>query len=125
MTIRLLVQDWPQRRVALATDRHILSFAASAGTTENNARASTTSLPSQNASQAQCLVEFSGSDGIDLSTYRSLSSLTVLGTLGLVAIEGDIYLCVVSHASKVATVRPGENVYQINAVDFREQRSPI
>lgn len=55
---------------------------------------------------------------MDLSDYRSLSSLSVYGTLGLITVNNDVFLCVVSSATKAATVRPEETVQRINAVEF-------
>ena len=56
---------------------------------------------------------------MDLQEYRSLSSLSVHGTLGLITVNGDVFLCVVSGASRVATVRPDETVQRILSVEFR------
>jgi hypothetical protein len=38
--------------------------------------------------------------------------------LGLISVGGDVFLCVVTHASRVATVRPGETVERILSVQF-------
>lgn len=119
MTIRVLLRDYPQRAVALATDTCVLIFRNNPSNAINDARASRTSLDSQAAGQSQCIVEFSTVDDADLEGYQNLSSLSVLGTLGLVSIAGDIFLCVVNAASRVASVRPGEHVQQINSVEFR------
>jgi len=64
------------------------------------------------------MVEFSPVDAVDLSDYRSLSSLSVYGTLGLITVNNDVFLCVVSSATKAATVRPEETVQRINSVEF-------
>ncbi|TKA68704.1 hypothetical protein B0A49_05409 [Cryomyces minteri] len=64
------------------------------------------------------MVEFSKLDAADLDEYRSLSSLSVLGTLGLITINNDVFLCVVNGAVKTATVRPGETVQRIYSVEF-------
>jgi synaptojanin len=53
-----------------------------------------------------------------MSEYRTLSIYRVLGTLGLVTIGGDVFICVVNNSSTVATVRPGENVQRISGVEF-------
>ena len=50
--------------------------------------------------------------------YRSLPSLDIKGTLGLITINNDVFLCVVNHSKKVATVRPGETIQQILSVEF-------
>lgn len=55
---------------------------------------------------------------VDLSDYRTLSPLPVHGTLGLITISNDVFLCVVTGATKVASVRPGETVEKIFGVEF-------
>ncbi|KAL1302222.1 hypothetical protein AAFC00_002647 [Neodothiora populina] len=116
MTIRVLLRDHPHRAIALATDEHILTFRHSASTVGG----STVSLNStQNAAiQPRCMVEFSLLQETDTSDFRSLSSLSAQGTLGLITIGGDIFLCVVNGSERVATVRPGENVQKITSVEF-------
>ncbi|MCJ1474688.1 inositol polyphosphate 5-phosphatase [Lambiella insularis] len=64
------------------------------------------------------MVEFAAIDTINLSAYRSLQPHGVHGTLGLINIQKDVFLCVVTAASHVATLRPGENVQRIVAVEF-------
>lgn len=66
------------------------------------------------------MVEFSALEAAELSDFRSLSTLSVHGTLGLITVNHDVFLCVVSGTSKVATVRPGETIQRILAVEFRE-----
>lgn len=57
---------------------------------------------------------------VDLDDYRRLSSQPCLGTLGLITLGGDIFICVITGAREVASVRPGEAVLRIHAVQFRE-----
>ena len=92
MSIRVLIRESPNRSVALATDAHVLIFRYSP------AYSSQSEPPSRNTSQsnlhhngnnsggagnspARCIVEFSAVDTVDLSDYRSLSSMNVHGTL--------------------------------------------
>lgn len=63
-------------------------------------------------------MEFLRLNAIDLAEYRNLHSSAVYGTLGLVNINADVYLCVISGAIRVATVRPGETIQRILSVDF-------
>jgi len=66
------------------------------------------------------MVEFRGNDSDDMKSYHPMgSALPCRGTLGLIDLNGDIFLCVVTGASQVATVRPGETVFRIHAVEFR------
>lgn len=55
---------------------------------------------------------------VDLRDYRTLSPVPVRGTLGLITINNDVFLCLVTGATKVAVVRPGETVEKIYAVEF-------
>lgn len=64
------------------------------------------------------MVEFADVQSVDVSEYRTLSPLPVHGTLGLITINNDVFLCVVTGAAKVASVRPGETVDKIYAVEF-------
>ncbi|KAF2090828.1 hypothetical protein K490DRAFT_62155 [Saccharata proteae CBS 121410] len=124
--IRVLIREYPHRSIALATSTHVLVFRHSPSTTEKAhgngfygaVNASQSSLNSNGGPTPKCMVEFSTVQEADLSDYRSLSTLNVHGTLGLITVNNDVFLCVVSGASKVATVRPGETVQRILAVDF-------
>lgn len=117
MSIRVLIRDSPSRSIALATDDHVLVFRHSASASDtHNPNASSSSL--NEGAPYRCMVEFTKIEHAELEEYRSLSSLNVYGTLGLVTLQNDVFLCVVSGASKVATVRPGESVLRIHAVEF-------
>ncbi|TKX25203.1 inositol-1,4,5-trisphosphate 5-phosphatase-like protein [Elsinoe australis] len=118
MTIRVLLRDYPHRAVALATDDHVLTFRHNKTDAPDSRIPSSTTANGQNAAQPQCMVDFSPTADSDLSGFRSLTSLSIHGTLGLVTISGDIFLCVVNGANRVATLRPGENVQQITSVEF-------
>lgn len=120
MTIRVLLRDYPHRAVALATDDHVLTFRHNKTDAPDSRIPSSTTANGQNAAQPQCMVDFSPTADSDLSGFRSLTSLSIHGTLGLVTISGDIFLCVVNGANRVATLRPGENVQQITSVEFRK-----
>lgn len=92
MSAKLLRRDRPSRSIALAADTHVLIFV-------NNK------------------VELHPVDGADLQQYKTID-YSVYGTLGLITIDNDVFLCVVTGAKKAATLRPGENVQQILSVDF-------
>jgi hypothetical protein len=120
MSIRVLIKEYPHRAIALATSTHALVLRHSNSSTENNGNnnASSTSLGSNGPSAARCMVEFSHIEEVDLSDYRGLHSVLAHGTLGLITVNGDVFLVVVNGASKVATVRPGETVQRIHSVGF-------
>ena len=92
MSARLLRRDRPTRSIALAAESHVLVFI-------NNK------------------VELHPSEKADLRDYKTID-YSVSGTLGLITIDSDVFLCIVNGAKKAATLRPGENVQQILAVDF-------
>lgn len=114
MALQLLLRDHPQRAIALATDSHalILWHSSSSAATDLGPH------DSQKPSPQRCMVEFSRLDAIDLTGYRTLHSSAVHGTLGLININTDVYLCVISGAVRVATVRPGETIQRILSVEF-------
>lgn len=49
------------------------------------------------------MVEFTAHKDVDLTDYRVLRASGVHGTLGLININADVFLCVISGAIRVAT----------------------
>lgn len=66
------------------------------------------------------MVELAELDSADLDDYRRLTNQPCLGTLGLITLGGDIFICVITGAREVASVRPGETVFRVHAVQFRK-----
>ena len=62
------------------------------------------------------MVEFTEKSATDLAGFRTVSKAQ--GTLGLVTLNNDVFLCVVTGSLKVAVVRPGETVQKIHSVEF-------
>jgi hypothetical protein len=119
MSIRVLIKDHPNRAIALATTSHVLILRHSSNSTaDNGVRNDSQSSLGSDGATARCMVEFSRVEDVDTADYRSLSTLSVHGTLGLITVNGDVFLVVVSGASKVASVRPGETVLRIHSVSF-------
>ena len=125
MSIRVLLREYPHRSIALQTSTHVLIFRHAPSTNDSIANGSLTSIhtiptrtSTDGASAPKCMVEFADVSSVDLSDYRTLSPLPVHGTLGLITIANDVFLCLVTGASKVATVRPGETVEKIHGVEF-------
>ncbi|KAL3463760.1 SacI homology domain-containing protein [Aspergillus heterothallicus] len=108
-SIRVLSRDHPVRTLLLATSEDALIFRHSLGDSRGNA------LPASNDTQ-RCLVEFASLSSIDLTGYRTLGS--GYGTLGLITLDHDVFVCVVTRSVKAASVRPGETVLRIDDVDF-------
>jgi len=115
--MKLFLKDYPSRAIALGTETHVLIFRHSPTATATAAKTSSNASVTEGGAP-RCIVEFSPWEGHDMSEYRSLSSLKVQGTLGLVTIGNDVFLCVVNGSSAVATVRPGETVQKILSVEF-------
>lgn len=125
MSIRVLLREHPHRSIALVTPSHALIFRHSPTTNDAVANGSLVSVqPTQGrtsidgSAAPRCMVEFADVSSVDLSDYRTLSPLPIHGTLGLITINNDVFLCVVTGATKVASVRPGETVEKIFGVEF-------
>ncbi|ELR01774.1 hypothetical protein GMDG_00874 [Pseudogymnoascus destructans 20631-21] len=122
MSIRVLVRDYPNRAIALVTESHALIFRYTTSTTDavnNGSHTSLGSRPSVDTQSApRCMAEFSRLGLVDLADYRTLSPRPVYGTLGLITVENDVFICIVTGAAKVANVRPNETVERIYAVQF-------
>lgn len=103
--LRILCRDYPQRAVALATSDHALVFQH--GSAHQFARPEP---------RPRCLVEFSNLSQVDLNGYRF--SGYGYGTLGLINLDDDVFLCVVTGSTQAATVRPGETISRIDNVHF-------
>ena len=101
--LRVLCQDQPRRTIALYASDHVLIFHYTAA--ESGAKAA-----------PRCQVEFVEASSVDLAGYRSLGA--GYGTLGLVTLNEDVFVCVVTGSSQAATVRPAETVSRIDNVDF-------
>ncbi|KAL4759544.1 SacI domain and endonuclease/exonuclease/phosphatase family protein [Aspergillus foveolatus] len=108
-SIRVFSRDNPVRTLILATSDDALVF-------QHSLRESASNHSLVNHGRQRCLVKFASLSSIDLAGYRPLGS--GYGTLGLVTIDHDVFVCVVTRSSKAATVRPGETVLRIEDVDF-------
>ncbi|KAJ5328982.1 hypothetical protein N7452_009372 [Penicillium brevicompactum] len=99
--LRVLCRDQPQRTIALVSSDHALVFHHTATDTKDSPR---------------CQVEFSDLESVDLQGYQPLGAGQ--GTLGLVTLNEDVFVCVVTSSSQAAIVRPGETVSRIDSVAF-------
>ena len=115
MSLKLFIREHPQRAIAIVASSHVLIFRYSVSNVgaENHHNGTNVKTP-----VSRCMVEFSAVDAIDLTHYRELHGSTVLGTLGLINVNTDVFLCIISGATRVAVARPGETVQRITAVDF-------
>lgn len=110
-SLRVLCRDHPRRAIGLATSNSILLFSYSPTPID-----SLSSLSSTHADTPRCLVDFCSLSSIDLREFRQIGEAR--GTLGLINLNNDIFICSVSASSRVATVRPGETVLRIENVEF-------
>jgi synaptojanin len=120
---QLLIREYPHRSLAIVSHSSALVFRHSTTTSEAIANGSLASVPSARSrggdgGPSKCMVEFSPASDKLLKNYRSLTPRPIFGTLGLISINRDVFLCVITQASRVATPRPGETVERIIAVDF-------
>ncbi|KAF7877505.1 hypothetical protein EAF04_001182 [Stromatinia cepivora] len=125
MSIRVLLREYPYRSIALVTPTHTLIFRHSPSTNDSTSNGLLNPIypvyprPSADGLAApKCMVEFADVSSIDLSEYRTLSPMPVHGTLGLITVSNDIFLCVITGTTRVAQVRPGETVEKILGVEF-------
>ncbi|KAH8167270.1 hypothetical protein CIB48_g962 [Xylaria polymorpha] len=123
---QLLVRDYPHRAIAIITNSHALIFRHSSTISEAVADGSLASVvPSRarggsgsESPASKCMVQFSPASRHLLSDFRPLIPRPIYGTLGLVSIDRDVFLCVITQTSHVATLRPGETVEKIVSVEF-------
>lgn len=121
MSVHVLLKDLPHRAIALSTDQYVLVFRHThEAADESGLNRSSSDLSSYSTGRtngpSRCLVEFSERSSIDLTGFRKVGK--ALGTLGLITLNHDVFLCTVASSSNVATVRPGETVQKINLVEF-------
>ncbi|KAF7432917.1 inositol polyphosphate 5-phosphatase [Pleurotus ostreatus] len=81
------------------------------------------------ANPTQAIVEFLPKREIDISSLVKLTNRVVKGCLGLIAIENDIFLAVVTSATEVGNARPSKNkpevVARIHEVSFYSLTSSV
>ena len=122
MQLQVLLKDYPHRSLALTTDDYALVFRHTHSADQGYSSSATSiAVLSSNRQLRQnlsprCMVEFAPYASLDFTGYRTLGSAQ--GTLGLITLNNDVFLCAVTSASQVATPRPGETVQKIQYVDF-------
>ncbi len=125
MSSQILIREYPHRAIAIASNSHALILRHSTSTSEAIANGYLTPVSSGRQRSAasdnaafKCMVEFTPTSDRLLADYRPLTPRPIYGTLGLISIGRDVFLCVITQASRVATLRPGETVEKIEAVQF-------
>lgn len=123
MTSQIFIRDYPHRAVAIASGSHTLILRHSPATSEASSNGSLASSGRQRSGNSgsvssKCMVEFTPTSKRLLEDYRPLTPRPIYGTLGLISTGRDVFLCVITQASRAATLRPGETVQRIEAVEF-------
>ena len=116
MSHRLLQRDHP-RSFALVAKSHTLILRYSESVSGHG---SSKSNSVQTTPTTRCMVDFVATHDVDFVDYREAFPSSVHGTLGLVGLRQDAFLCVITGATRVAELRPGETVEQITGVEFCE-----
>ncbi|TLD20392.1 hypothetical protein PspLS_08546 [Pyricularia sp. CBS 133598] len=124
-TSQLLIRDYPFRSIAIVSKSHALVFRHGSSSHDPLSNGSFSALPNPrsrlgegSSNAAKCMVEFAPNTRKLLDDYRPLTSRPIYGTLGLISMGQDVFICVITSASRVATLRPGETIERINAVEF-------
>jgi hypothetical protein len=121
---QLLIREHPHRAIAIVSATHALILRYSSTTSEAIANGSLPSVGSArprtsgDTAASKCVVEFSPVSTQTLTEYRPLMHRPVYGTLGLISVGRDVFLCVITHSARMATLRPGETVERIDDVQF-------
>lgn len=118
MSIHILVCESPYRSIALITTSYALTFRCYPSDSNINKNVVVPGLSTEEAATSRCIVEFQSKKSIDLNNYQPLSPLPIHGTLGLITVNNNIFICVVTGATRVASVRPGETAEKIYGVEF-------
>lgn len=121
----LYIRDYPHRSIAIVSSSHALILRYTSSTSEAIANGSLTSVasarPRGNGGEglvSKCMVEFAPNSKDLLHDYRPLTHQPIYGTLGLMTVDGEVFLSVITHATRAATLRPGETVERIAGVAF-------
>lgn len=100
----LLLSRQPDRRIAIVSDRHALIFKSVGHNKSTNA--------------PLCAIDLVEKGQLKDQGFKKLTHNEVHGFIGMIEIEGYIFLGAITGKSKVAQPIPGETVNKIYAVDF-------
>lgn len=100
----ILVQKEPERKIALVSDSYAVIFK---------------SVTSQkDSSRPLCAIELLPKAELRNYSFQKMTSHEIHGFIGLIELDGLIFICTITGKSKVAQPIPGETVNKIFAVDF-------
>ncbi|KAG7691916.1 hypothetical protein KL950_004948 [Ogataea haglerorum] len=98
-TMRILISTKTQRTLALASETHVLLFRYIPAT-------------------GKCAIELVAKDQFHHRSFRSLSRHKPLGFLGLIEMNGNVFLAVITGKVDVASPTDGEVINKIMDVEF-------
>ncbi|PYH81413.1 DNase I-like protein [Aspergillus uvarum CBS 121591] len=105
-SLRIYTRNFPQRTVVLATSDYALLFKSES---PSQRRRNGGTVP-------RCRVDLVPVSSIQFEDYQIQGK--GFGTLGLIHLDEDVFVSVITGSSKAATVRPGESVFRIDKVEF-------
>jgi hypothetical protein len=112
-TLRILYRNHPHRTIALATTEYVLVFRHAPSHIKTDPLNHTYQFHS---GTFRCVVELLTHPSTDLRGYQLLGG--GCGIIGLITLNQDVFICVVTSSSKAAAVRPEEAILRISNVDF-------
>ncbi|GBB91089.1 hypothetical protein RclHR1_01820018 [Rhizophagus clarus] len=122
MQCNLLVRDYPR---ALALQPSIISHSYDSDPDVNFAVLVFENIYENfDHLRPQCNVKLVKSSEFDANDYRRLSSKPIYGCLGLLQVEKDMFLAVVTGSTHIGEIRPGESVHRILDVEFYSLNDP-
>ncbi|KTW30137.1 hypothetical protein T552_00615 [Pneumocystis carinii B80] len=65
-----------------------------------------------------CIAKFCKWDDIDYSEYFLATSKVIYGCMGLISIENNVFICLITGYSQIASVRATETINRIHDVEF-------
>lgn len=125
-TCELYIRDYPHRSIAIVSSTHALILRYTSSTSEAIANGSLTSVvasarPRGNGGETlvpKCMAEFAPVSKGLLQDFRRLTHRPIYGTLGLISVNGEVFISVITQAARAATLRPGETIERIASVSF-------
>lgn len=122
----LFIRDYPHRSIAIVSPTHALILRYTSSTSEAIANGSLTSVvasarPRGNGAEtlvSKCIAEFAPVSRSLLQDFRRLTHRPIYGTLGLISVNGEVFISVITQAVRAATLRPGETIERIAGVAF-------
>ncbi|QEU58203.1 Inp53/Inp52 [Kluyveromyces lactis] len=101
--MQILVQQGPERVIALASESFALLLKY---------------VPPKDKTHPVCTIEMVPKSYLKKQKFEKLSKLDIHGFIGLIELEGSIFIGTITGKSEVASPIPGETVNKIYGVDF-------